>query len=1309
MSRKIKLFKIALWILIFLFFIASGAAFLLLNTQYWRSRVLSYINKQVEKRYGLVCNSSRLIGNIFNNLHFEDFKISTKSDVELFRSSDLDVRYRILSLLGKRPEIRSVSIDSFSFSYPGSIDTLVEILKNAPNRDKGGIFNLGQIDIRNLNVVDSNKPENTILFSRLIYGKISLCPDSINIVADTAYIKFENINEDISLSNAELLLIGDSLVISGSTVRNRSTVGEICGFLNLDSSHAGEFKVKFDNIVFAERFTDLGSIFNKNDYVDLDGRLKSVRDVIETDFEFCGKLRGRDITDGQLLAKIQNGKFDIKSLSFNSGEESIRGNINGDFDTGLLAEIDLNKLNLKNWGVFNSNTLLTGSLSLDVEGIKDKPTKIITSIKINDSRIDTLNFDQIAGELIYEDGHITISDTIFMKLYESILQLTGECDLSTNTINARSYLNSRDVSIFSSFLNIDTLNGAIEAFIEATGNLHNPDFRGWIKGDQFGTPQLSFNESIARFGRVNIGKKHFGDIYIESVDGESSVIRGPIPLASLIVRFEGDTTYVRSLRVTGKDLNVEVQGSIVKFKDFYFDKIKVALESNVFKNLEPIHFSWEEDTIKLDEVDFSLNQVEVTASGCVVNRKLRSALIDFTNLNVDPLNALLRGSQGISGILDGKIKYESTGGSPNLKGIMDLKNVRLIDQDFNNVHFEIMVKDNQLVIQDFVIQDVDNGVANCKGYVSCHFPPEKDKPFICANDTIDIQIDFNNFLFSSFSSFVLPKIQKEGKLSGDVSIQNCTGKPLLIFNLAVNDPTFDKLVGNELIARGFYRNSKLMFNDLILKDDDGIYKGYGYLPFDVSIVPVKVTFGRDSVMSMNFSGHTTALPFLTNYIGDLDDARGEFNLALNLSGTPNKPVRSGNFSVKNGVLDISPLENTITGLEGSGVMNNNSMDIISLIGFMLKPQPRTKFEEVRDRLKSLTWDVLFPPKLAGNEPNLSITGKVDFTKFFQPDFDIRLIGEDLYVRTLLAEQEGIVSGVFTMTGRDSIQIEGDIDISEFIIRNEFIGSEQLLEDITPSKGYTSTNIHVVIPGNLYLRNSQLDCELEGEMWIIQNGDEPYRFSGDMDVRKGKFLYYGWEFIIESGSIIFDPTEFNPKLDIVAKVDLASYVYKDSAESSLDRESEYAMVRLTGDLEQLVLTFESENYTQSDILMFLTRAQRASDDFYNREQFSSDALNIFGAYFERQVERNVSRIIGLDAFELRTKSNILSDLQSDQWSMILGQKVARNLYVTYERNLSLIEPNQQVGIEYRLNRNMSIVGDVDQDGLINIKYKYKYHY
>ncbi len=1309
MSKKRKTFKILLWILIFLFFIASGAIFLLFHTEYWKSSVLSYLNKQVEKRYGLFCNSSRLRGSIFNNLHFEDFQLSTKSDVELFHSSDIDISYRLLSFWGKRPEIQSISIDSLSFSYPGSIDSLIEIFKNATNRSKSNSFNLRQIDIRNLSVFDSSSPEDVILSSDLIFGKMSLCLDSVNILVDSAYLKFENINEDVSLSNADLSLIGDSLIISGCSVENRSAAGNICGFLNLDSSHTGKFDIKFKNIVFAERFKNLDKIFDADDYVDLDGCLKSTKDKIKADFKYCGKLRSRNIANGHLLANIQNREFNVESFSLNSGEESIEGNINGNFDTGLLAVIELNKLNLNNWGIFNSNTRLTGSLSLNVNGVLNKPKKVIAYINMNDSGIDTLNFNNITGELIYEDGHIAISDTIFMALDKTVLKLTGEGDLKTNTIDAKGYFKFNDVNMLSSLLNIDTLNGAVEAFIEATGNIRNPDFRGWIKGTRFGVPQLSFDESIARFGMVNVGEKYFGDIFIESIDCKSTIIRNPIPLTSLIIHFEGDTAYVRSLRVSGKNLNIVVQGNIVKLKDFFFNKIKIALDGNVLMNLEPIHFSLEHDTLEFDEVDFSLNQGVVKASGRVVNRKLQLASLDFTNLNIDPLNALLRGSQEVSGILDGNVEYVSPNGSSSLKGKIDIKDISFIGQDFNNVHLEAIVKDNKLLINNFIIQDVDNGTASCEGYVSCCFPLDEDRPFINSNDTIDIQIEFNNFLFSTFNSFMFPKQEKHGKLSGSVSIQNCTGKPLLIYNLDVNVPVFDKLTGNKLTARGFYRDSKLMFNDLIFKDGDGIYKGYGYLPYDISIVPKKVSFERDSVMSMNFSGHTTTLPFLTNYIDDLDDARGEFNLALNLSGTPNKPVRSGNFSAKNGILDISTIENSVTGVEGSGVMNDNSMDIVSLTGFMIKPQPRTKFERAKDKLKSLSWGILFPPKLKEDKPNLSVTGIIDFTKFFHPSFDIQLAGEDLYIRTLLAEQEGIIDGVFTMTGRDSIQIEGDIDISEFIIRKEFIQTEQMLKEEKPGGVYTSMNIHASIPGNLYFRNSQLDGELEGEIWIIKNRDEPFRFSGDLDVRKGRFLYYGWEFMIERGSIVFDPTEFNPKLDIEAKVDLASYVYQDSKESQTDRKSEYATVRLSGDLEQPVLTFESENYTQSDILMFLTRAQGGVAQLLDQEKISSSALNVFGAYFERQVERNVSRIIGLDAFELRTKSNILYDLDPNQWSMILGQKVAPNVYVTYERNLSLIEPNQQVGIEYRLNRNMSIIGDVDQDGLINIKYKYKYHY
>jgi autotransporter translocation and assembly factor TamB len=137
-----------------------------------------------------------------------------------------------------------------------------------------------------------------------------------------------------------------------------------------------------------------------------------------------------------------------------------------------------------------------------------------------------------------------------------------------------------------------------------------------------------------------------------------------------------------------------------------------------------------------------------------------------------------------------------------------------------------------------------------------------------------------------------------------------------------------------------------------------------------------------------------------------------------------------------------------------------------------------------------------------------------------------------------------------------------------------------------------------------------------------------------------------------------------------------------------------------------LEFDSGNkYNESDILMLLTRTGGP----FNQDRLSADVINVFGLYFKRQFEKNISRISGLDEFELRTRGNLLSNQQPDQWSFVIGQKIRPNLYLKYERALSLIEPNQQLGVEYRLSRNISIAGDINQDGLLSINYIYKYRY
>jgi len=597
---------------------------------------------------------------------------------------------------------------------------------------------------------------------------------------------------------------------------------------------------------------------------------------------------------------------------------------------------------------------------------------------------------------------------------------------------------------------------------------------------------------------------------------------------------------------------------------------------------------------------------------------------------------------------------------------------------------------------------------NGYGTINCHFPLTEGVAFIDSTDSLDIQLQFENFAFSTFSSFMLPKLPKDGKLFGSFAIANTMNAPQFNYQLKIMDPVLDRISGNELQIKGEYKDQKLEFTNINFRDDKGVATGSGYLPFTFAFKPGHKVFNKDSSMYMNFSIHTSALEFLSQYIKNVESIDGVYDLAISISGTPNNPVRSGNVIAKDGIIRLTSLENPITGVVGSAILQDNKMEIVSFDGYMLRPVSRSRADKFKRNLRAYTWDILFPSVISSNEPNVSIAGEIDFTKFFKPVFNVHINGTELYMRSLLAEQEGILNGVFTFQGGDTLNIEGEIDLSEFIIRNEFQPSEPLIEESSAGRVHTNINLHAIIPGNLYFRNSQLDCELEGEMWIIKNGSEPYRFSGTLDIRKGKFFSYGWEFEIVRGSVIFDPTEFNPILDIEAKVDLASYAQSDTTDTR-SNEEDNVLVRLSGDLQNPTLEFESGKYSESDIIMFLTRTQLGEEDPLNQDRLSADARNIIGMYFERQLEKRISRISGLDEFELRTRGNLLSNQQPDQWSFVLGRKIRPNLYLKYERALSLIEPNQQFGVEYRLNRNISITGDINQEGLLMINYLYKYRY
>ncbi|HDP67943.1 MAG TPA: hypothetical protein ENN20_05500, partial [Candidatus Marinimicrobia bacterium] len=881
----------------------------------------------------------------------------------------------------------------------------------------------------------------------------------------------------------------------------------------------------------------------------------------------------------------------------------------------------------------------------------------------------------------------------------------------SNSIRATVQFGSDSLDVLSDIAKLNNLQGSLQGYLEVSGQLCSPNFRGWLRGMEIGVANLTFKEAIARFGLKNIQENRFGDIYIEAINGRTPLLKESLPLASLIIRFEKDTSIVRSFRVVGDDMNLEMQGKMVGFSELYFNEINFDHNGNILKNIDPIQISLKEDTISLAEVRFALNEGMVILSGESINRRIRSAVMNISKLKIDPLNAYLKGARGVAGLLDGLIVYTDTAASPLVYSRMRVERANVLGKPFKNIRLEVRLVKDQVILENIFLEDKEKGFLTGFGQINCHFPKTDSLKFFNPSDLLNVQLQFDNFDFNMLGSFILPQLNKDGKLSGSLLVTNTLETPELNYQLTLADPVFDRLTGNTLSAEGIYRDQKLEFSKIKLIDRFGTANGSGYLPYTIAFKPLQVKFRRDAPMYMNLTLHTSSVEFLSKYIGNVESIEGDYNIALNLSGTPNNPVRSGNFSVKNGIIRVNTLENPVTGLTGSAILQKNMLEIVSLDGYLVKPLSASRFDRFKQTLKKYTVDILFPQSRSSDEPNVSIAGAIDFTTFFRPVFNVSMTGDNIYIRTLLAEQEGILDGSFTVVGGDTMNIEGEVDINEFIIRNEFGGGQELIqEDTKPGRVYTTINLHTIIPGNLYFRNSQLDCELEGEMWIIRDGPEPFRFSGTLNIRKGKFFYYGWEFDVVQGTLAFDPTEFNPTLDIEARVDLASYTDYRTTETAVGDKEDYVTVLLSGDLKNPTLTFDSNNkYNDSDILMFLTRTQPGGEEGLSQDRISADAMNVFGMYFERQLEQSISRISGLDEFELRTRGNLLSNQQPDQWSVSLGQKLAPNLYLKYERQLSLIEPTQIFGVEYRLNRNFSIAGEVEQDGSYRINYLYKYRY
>ena len=488
---------------------------------------------------------------------------------------------------------------------------------------------------------------------------------------------------------------------------------------------------------------------------------------------------------------------------------------------------------------------------------------------------------------------------------------------------------------------------------------------------------------------------------------------------------------------------------------------------------------------------------------------------------------------------------------------------------------------------------------------------------------------------------------------------------------------FDAITLGNIKSVGEYNGKFLLVNEVVSSTNNNNIFGKGRIPidFNISSTDMGSFFINDSITFLT-QGRLEKLSFLSPYISDLDSLKGDINISLNLNGPMSNIDKSGNISIANGKAYTLLLNEPISNIQGVAKMERNNLVIEKLVGSIYNNESVSLLKE-----------------------NTNITGSIDLTEFFNPSYDLSIKSNNASFKTLYLDISGQSNLDLKVSGKDTINISGEIETNDLSVFYEFT-KEEFGTAISEETG-TVLSYKLVIPirGNSYFQNSQVDAKIFGELSLSKMGNQEIDFGGQIYIENGSVFSYKDNFNDLQGIINFDNKGFNPFIDANA------YTMIDDERIDL---------RVIGKIEDIDIILESESgFSESDILELLAWGKRIEDQEWTSVGFGSQTVSFLGSLLENQLEKNLkesnSGVMNyVDDINISGAMGLIQGNNEDfelTAMRQIGNKTFLNL--SYKRSFSL---NQSaIGVEYKLNKHFSVVGNIDESGKLNLKYRYRYAY
>ena len=1242
-----------------LFFVGFIVVLLLVffRPSVWQDRIDKYLNNQLYKS-GWSLNNSVFSGHLFTKISSSDVLLkSSKGTLIVFPR--IEARIKILPLILGKIKLNELSVSK------AQITPSLKLNENPSNRAVLGIKQI-PIDIEKLNI-DGNvilpSEDSTRSYSFFIVGGIVNAKENLVI----------NLNELNIISNESLTNLsvkGWKGSISDEKIQidlknasiNSLDLGGYFEYSFLDSS-------KINGNIILNEYKLPESIFSE---LPLQPNLSKIAASLTFESNinnYFGSLKTQNELglkmDGSFRIETDTTHFELQELLLNGNNTtlSVKGlyEKNGRFN-GITR---LENLDFSQWLIDSKRTGISGYLLLN--GLFEN--MLITALDVNADVNESLLFNSeptsFSGSVSYMDSILSIVNPIMLSIGPSNIVLEGNTNYGNRSMNLDVELSEASAFLINNFWSDTLTSGSATGSMQIDGSFDVLSLNADLAINNFNYKNI-YLENFELFAKLeNLQNFDEGEVKMKFKNGTWNEIdfengNGQLFLSDEVIN-------ISSFELRNEKDFLQINGSMPSDTLLQIDQLQLAYKNHYLINPSQLEIIFTNNKVYIKPFEIHIDDGVVKGS---FQTSPFAGNLKFSNVTTELLPLLnINESEHLSGNLFGDVFFPEDNSAEQIKLNFSVKEGSFKSQKFDDLYLNVAYQNGMLSVDSLSLFEGNKS----SFVVSGNLPfPIDDK----INQKTELQSEFKNFdlaFLSELSNDILSRVK--GRFTGRFSMGGTANKTSYSINGKIMDAYWGRLPLGTVSGYGDYKNKRLVFNNFSSLYNQNKYEGNASIPIDLDIASKSRKMPSSSSLDLNSKGSFRSAEFISAYITEIDSIIGEIDIDFNINGSLGSLKRNGKLDIKNGSIYTVLMDEPIIDIASEARLYKNEMNIESFNGLITN-------SEIKNQNNTVS--------------NFSLNGSIDFKNFFEPRYSLSAIGKDIFFRSLNQDIESFVDIDVGIFGKDTVDITGTITARNGAIFKEFKSSEIAAVSKRSERVMTNYNIRFPIEDTFSIRNSQIDAKISGELGMSRLYSDEWSYSGEIEFIEGEIYYYlGDVFENLKGTMVFDGQGFNPFLELSASTKIG------------DTE---IMLGVFGPFDNPEWRFESDKgYSESDILQLLTFNTRVAEEGFSTEGLGTQAQTILGAYLERQLEKNFIKSTGLKSsgiiqdVQISGASELLNPNQGDEFS--INARLNQNFSLSYKRSFSLEAAyKNKVGVEYKLNPNFSVIGNVDETGQVQMKFR-----